>query len=117
MRVPRTSGGFNAWLLQRLTGIILIFLLLIHFGVVHNFPKGGGLSYAVVAPRLATATWKVFDLLFLVCALFHGLNGVWMVVQDYVHGEGVQNWIFYALCTLGLILLVLGTTSVIPFKA
>jgi len=117
MRFPRTSGGFYAWLFQRLTGILLVFLLLIHFAVVHHLPKPGELNYAVVAPRLATATWKVFDLVFLVCALFHGLNGVWMVVQDYVSSEGAQTWIFYALCTLGLILLALGAITIIPFKA
>jgi succinate dehydrogenase / fumarate reductase membrane anchor subunit len=117
MKFPRTSGGFYAWFFQRLTGILLVILLLIHFAITHNLPKGGEVSYAVVAPRLATATWKVFDLTFLVCALFHGLNGVWMVVQDYVSGEGAQTWIFYALCTLGLILLVLGAITVIPFKA
>ncbi len=117
MRYPRTSGGFYAWFFQRLTGILLVILLLVHFAIVHNLPKAGGLNYAVVAPRLATATWKVFDLMFLVCALFHGLNGVWMVVQDYVSSETAQSWIFYALCTLGLILLVLGAITVIPFKA
>jgi len=117
MKFPRTSGGFYAWLFQRLTGILLVILLVVHFAITHNLPKGGNVTFALVAPRLATATWKVFDLTFLVCALFHGLNGVWMVVQDYVSSETAQTWIFYALCTLGLVLLILGAITVIPFKA
>ncbi len=116
MKEKRTSGGFYAWLFQRITGAILVVLLLLHFWVTHGLPKPEGVTYERIAPRLATPTWKVIDMLFLVCALYHGLNGVWMVVQDYVDSELWQGIIFFLLVTVGGILFFLGATTVIPFK-
>ncbi len=117
MKEKRTSGGFYAWLFQRITGVILLVLLLVHFWVTHGLPKPEGVTYERIAPRLATPTWKVIDMVFLVCALYHGLNGVWMVVQDYVDSELWQGIIFFLLVTVGGILFFLGAITVIPFKA
>jgi succinate dehydrogenase / fumarate reductase membrane anchor subunit len=115
MNEKRTSGGFYAWLLQRITGVVLAVLLIAHFIVTHGLPHPSGVTYARIAPRLATPTWKVIDMLFLACALYHGLNGVWMVLQDYVDSEGMQTFLFGVLCVLGAILFFLGAITVIPF--
>ncbi len=109
------SGGAVAWFLQRLSGLVLIVLLLVHFAVLHG---GDGLvTYEKVASRLATPAWKTFDLLFLVLGIFHGMNGFLMVIRDYA-APGWKRGALYAVAVIGgAVLLILGFLTVIPFRA
>lgn len=108
------SGGALAWFIQRLSGFALIIFLMIHFVRMHFFI--GDLTYENVARSLVNPLWKTFDLAFLVLALYHGLNGIWAVVLDYVNSRPWQVAIYSALVFLGLFLLVLGTITILPFS-
>lgn len=109
------SGGATAWFLQRLSGLFLIVLLLVHFAVLHG---GDGLvTYEKVAARLATPAWKTFDLLFLVLGIFHGMNGLLMVIRDYATTGWKRGTLYAVVVVAGLVFLVLGCITVIPFRA
>ncbi len=109
------SGGAVVWFLQRLSGLVLIVLLLVHFAVLHG---GDGLvSYEKVVSRLATPEWKTFDLLFLVLGLFHGMNGFLMVVRDYAAPGWKRGALYAAVVVAGAVFLILGCLTVIPFRA
>ncbi len=109
------SGGAVAWFFQRLSGLVLIVLLLVHFAVLHG---GDGLvTYEKVAARLATPAWKTFDLLFLVLGIFHGMNGFLMVVRDYAAPGWKRGALYAAVVVAGVVVLVLGCLTVIPFQA
>ena len=110
------TGGIYGWLFQRISGVVLIILLCAHFIIMHYFADGE-VSYDIVKERLANPFWKTFDMTFLSLALYHGLNGAWSVVQDYFPKPVVRIIVFSFLCCLGLILLVLGTITIVPFKA
>ena len=108
------SGGAVAWFLQRLSGLVLIILLLVHFAVLHG---GDGLvTYEKVASRLATPAWKTFDLLFLVLGIVHGMNGLLMVVRDYAAPGWKRGALYAAVIVAGAVFLVLGCLTVIPFQ-
>lgn len=107
------SGGALGWFVQRLSGFVLIAFLLIHFVRMHFVI--GDLTYENVAKNLANPYWKTFDLAFLVLALYHGLNGLWAVILDYVNNRPWQVAIYSVLVLLGLALLVLGTITILPF--
>ncbi len=109
------SGGAAAWFLQRLSGLVLVVLLLVHFAVLHG--GDGVVTYGKVASRLATPEWKTFDLLFLVLGIFHGMNGLLMVIRDYA-APGWKRGAFYAAVVVaGAVLLILGCLTIIPFQA
>ncbi len=109
------SGGAVAWFLQRLSGLVLVVLLLVHFAVLHG---GDGLvTYEKVVARLATPEWKTFDLLFLVLGIFHGMNGFLMVARDYAAPGWKRGALYAAVVVAGAVLLVLGCLTIIPFRA
>ncbi len=109
------SGGAVAWFLQRLSGLVLVVLLLVHFAVRHG---GDGLvTYEKVVARLATPEWKTFDLLFLVLGIFHGMNGFLMVVRDYAAPGWKRGALYAAVAVAGAVVLVLGCLTIIPFRA
>ncbi len=74
------------WLLQRITGALLLVLLAAHFWVEHFMTapvRHGELTYEIVAARLANPAWRAIDIAFLIVALYHGLNGLRNIVLDY----------------------------------
>ena len=107
--------GSWRWLFQRVSGIALLVLLLTHFGVTHFFP-GGEVTYQKVVLRLSYPDWKFFNLTFLVLALFHGLNGGWTILEDYLENGWLRVTLFGVLLVAGLSLLVLGTLTTLAFQ-
>ncbi len=109
------SGGATAWFLQRLSGLVLVALLLVHFAVLHG--GDGVVTYEKVASRLATPAWKTFDLVFLVLGIFHGMNGLLMVIRDYAAAGWKRGALYAVVVVAALVALVLGCLTVIPFQA
>lgn len=117
-RFPGSSAtGAQAWLWQRVTGAILVVLLVGHFLLKH-FGMGGvegeGITHALVVAQLRNPWWLVFELVFLVMALWHGLNGVWMVAADYLHAPVLRVGVYLALWVVGFVSLVLGLVTLLP---
>ena len=88
------ARGAFFWLFQRVTGVILAIFLFTHVKVLHwdfNFTTQGLLDFSFVLERLqGNLGWLIFYFLFIISALFHGLNGLWAVVLDFRPARGVQ---------------------------
>jgi len=110
------SGGAFHWFLQRVSGVVLFILLLVHFLTTHYFPVGD-ITYQKVLARLSQPGWKLFYMVFIALGLYHGINGIWIIVQDYVARSSWRFIILGLLMVAGLILFMLGSITVIPFKA
>lgn len=114
-----SNTGAMSWFFQRISGLLLVVLLLLHFGLIHGTEVDEELhqvTYKPVAERLASSAWKTLDLAFLFLAVFHGLNGLWMVLGDYVQRAWARNTLFTFVCILGFILLILGSVTILSFK-
>ncbi len=109
------SGGAFHWFFQRVSGLVLLILLFVHFLVTHYFPVAD-VTYQTVAARLSQPGWKLFYTVFLALGLYHGINGIWIVVHDYVSRSSWRLIILGLLMVAGLVLFMLGTITVIPFK-
>lgn len=109
------SGGAIHWFLQRVSGLCLVVLIAVHTITAHyNLPQGG-LSFEWVAGRLSQPLWKLFYLFLLILCVYHGLNGIWIMVQDYLHKDGWRVTVFGGLIVLGVLMLGLGSLTIIPF--
>ena len=104
------------WLIQRISGAFLAVFLFTHVKVLHwDFDFTQGLiDFSFVIDRLqGNIGWLVFYFLFILSAMFHGLNGLWAVILDFRPSRGIQlAWLtviwaagilmaFYAIQTLG----------------
>jgi len=110
-----TSGGALMWFFQRVTGIYLAVVLFLHVIMLHVTLKEE-ISFSAIAERVSTPLWKTIDITFLVVALFHGLYGLWIVLDDYVHRGWLRVLIFGAISIVALIYVVLGIVTLIPFE-
>jgi len=109
------SGEFN-WLMQRVSGVALLVLLLGHFFIQHfiGAPVGGA-GYEAVAERLSGLGWKLFDMTFVTFALYHGINGIFMVIEDYVYSGWRVFWKGF-FWVVGILYWILAALTIIPFK-
>ncbi len=105
------SGGAVGWFFQRLTGIVLAPILLVHLFTMHRVHEHG-LAFESVTELLSKPYWKVLELTFLVLALYHALNGIYALLQDYVKRPGVRMTLFSLVVLVGLVLLVFGMVTV-----
>jgi len=108
------TGTFD-WLFQRVTGVALAVILGVHFILLHYLGTGN-VTYETAAPRLASPYYKGLQLLFLVLALYHAMNGIKLVIDDYVHNPGCRvvltslNWV----ATIAFFLF--GAITILTFK-
>lgn len=114
----RPAGGLElwSWLFMRISGIVLLFLAVGHVLIMHVIGTGvSRVNFAFVATRWQNPFWRSWDWALLVLALLHGINGLRVIVQDYVKWPSARfavNMFFYV---VGFGLFVLGTVVVFTF--
>ena len=114
---PSNSGGFEtfSWYYFRISGVLLIVLVLLHLFFMHVQTDVACTTYAFVAARYANPLWRLFDWLLLTIGLTHGMNGLRVVIDDYVHTPGRRVLFMSIAGVLLLIFLMLGTITLITF--
>src|ERR1039457_5810796 len=104
-----------AWLMQRVTAVLLIACLAIHLTATHIF-NIGKLDFDNIAARLANYGMVVVDLTLLAAGLFHALNGLRMVLMDYWFTSRSRARVLYGvLWVVGIVLMVYGTWALWPW--
>lgn len=113
-----SGGGFEtfSWYFIRISGIALIFLVIIHLLLVHVTTDVACTTFQFVALRYVNPLWRLFDWLLLTLALLHGMNSMRIVVDDYVRSRTWRVGILSTLAVLTLIFFMLGTITIITFQ-
>jgi succinate dehydrogenase hydrophobic anchor subunit len=101
-------GGMWPWLGQRVTAVLVIVTILVHLVLTH-YVAIGELSYDNIGERLAVRAVLVNDIVLLVAVVFHGLNGLRMVVLDWgLSGSGGRRAFDVVLWVVGIAAVIFG---------
>lgn len=118
---PVTTGGFSwelfSWYFMRVSGIGLVFLAIIHLFVMHVSNDVSQTTYDFVAARYANPFWRVYDLLLLTFALFHGLNGLRVIIDDYVRNNAWRLAWQTFIAAVAIVFWLTGTLTIVTFQA
>ncbi|HEY9438379.1 MAG TPA: succinate dehydrogenase hydrophobic membrane anchor subunit [Streptomyces sp.] len=112
----RTNFEMYAWLFMRLSGIVLVVLVLGHLLI--QLVLDGGVSkigFAFVAGRWASPFWQLWDLGMLWLAMLHGANGLRTVINDYAERDSSRFWLKMLLYTATVFTVLLGTLVIYTF--
>ena len=118
-RGPRpTQSGFEtfSWYYFRVSGVLLIFLVIIHLIIMHVTTDVAKTTYDFVAARYANPFWRLYDWALLTLSLTHGMNGLRVVIDDYVHVARNRLILLSAAAILLVIFFMLGTITLITFQ-
>ena len=107
------KSGMWGWLLQRITGFLLIIGMFVHYLRLHFF-NHGELSTQIVSKQL-TPGWVFFDICLLAVVIYHGFYGVLGIIHDYNPSQEAKQGLFYLSLAAGIILFIFGSFSLITF--
>lgn len=115
-RTTRTNFELYGWLFMRLSGVVLVVLVLGHLLI--QLVLDGGVSkigFAFVAGRWASPFWQAWDLVMLWLAMLHGANGLRTVINDYAEKPKTRFWLKNLLYTATVFTVLLGTLVIFTF--
>jgi succinate dehydrogenase / fumarate reductase membrane anchor subunit len=112
----RTNYEMWSWIFMRVSGIVLVFLVLGHL-LIMNILDGGvqRINFAFVAGRWSSPFWQVWDLLQLWLAMIHGANGLRTIINDYSERDQTRFWLKAALLVATVFTIALGTLVIFTF--
>jgi len=115
-RSSRTNFEMLAWLFMRLSGVVLVFLVLGHL-LIQLVLDGGvsKVSFAFVVGRWANPFWQIWDLAMLWLAMLHGANGMRTVINDYAQTATTRTWLKGILAAATIFTVLLGTLVIFTF--
>lgn len=99
----RWHAGYVAWLLNRVTGILITFYLVMHIWVIHHLAHGPE-HYQRVMQFLSSKLFMVFEFLLIGVVLFHMMNGIRIVLVDFGKAATNQKATFWVLMAIGVVL-------------
>ena len=102
----RWHAGYVAWLLNRITGILITFYLVMHIWVIHHLAHGPE-SYSKVMEFLGSKFFMLMELGIIGVVLYHMMNGVRIVLVDFGNAVWHHKAVFWALMAIGVVLYVL----------
>lgn len=115
-RTKANNFEMNSWLFMRLSGLLLVALVLGHLFV--NLMLGRGINavdFAFVAGKWTNPFWQTWDLAMLWLAELHGVNGLRTIINDYAEREATRFWLKALLYLSAVIVLLLGTLVIFTF--
>ena len=96
---PAAANPFERamWLFMRISGIVMIFLVFLHITIMHFINDITAITGQFVFNRFAVLpAWAWIDLAILFFAWIHGLNGLRVVLTDYIRrgtGRKIVLWV------------------------
>ena len=120
-RTPQRNGQRSnfelySWLFMRISGIVLVLLVLGHL-LIMNVLDGGvqRINFAFVAGRWSSPFWQTWDLLMLWLAMIHGTNGMRTIINDYAERDQTRFWLKMLLYVAAGFTVILGTLVIFTF--
>jgi succinate dehydrogenase / fumarate reductase membrane anchor subunit len=105
-----------AWLFMRVSGVVLLFLAIGHLVIMHLINSIDNIDYQFVVERWATPFWRIYDGLMLILALLHGVNGLRVILDDYLRPGPWRTLWLVLLYTSTFVILFMGLLVLFTFQ-
>ena len=101
---------------MRVSGALLVLMVLAHFGIMHLYYGVTHIDFSVVAARYGTPFWRIYDLVLMLLAVTHVMNGAKMIIDDYVHPRSWRTAVLCLVWAIGFIFLAMGGFTILTFR-
>ena len=88
--------GMWAWILFRISGLVLAFYLFVHIGVISQGRASGAHTLNRIFTTFDKPLFVFLDLMLVAAVLYHALNGVRIVLMDLGYGIRQHKLVFLA---------------------
>lgn len=110
----RSTVGMLAWILHRLSGLLLTVYVLFH---IYNLraAQQSAQSLTQVLQGAQTPFWRFMYLLLLLGLLFHTFNGIRLLAFDVGKGLSIQRQLFWVAFVLTIAIFVFSAVMVFTY--
>jgi succinate dehydrogenase / fumarate reductase, membrane anchor subunit len=115
-RRPKQSFETWSWFFMRVSGLVLLFLALVHFALTHIVNDVVDTDAGFVFRRWDNPLWRLFDWTLLALALLHGLNGMRWSIDDYIRSRPTRAAVKAVLYSVSGVLFAYGTFTIVTFQ-
>lgn len=105
--------GMWAWFFQRITGLALVFYVLLHI-VLMSSSIWGGTTFDFILAILQSPFFLVLDLFLILAVLYHGLNGIRIVLFDLGIGVRRQKAVLGAILAVVAVIFAYSIIIIVP---
>lgn len=105
------------FLFMRLSGVALIFLAIGHMMIQHVLNEVHTLTLEFVRQQWMSWGWRTYDLFLLIFAFVHGINGLRIVLEDYVHNPRTVRFLRWALLIFAIVTIIWSAVAILTFDA
>lgn len=116
-RRPRVNTEVWSWYFMRVSGLVLLFLALLHFFMTHILYDVVETDASFVAGRWQNPLWRLYDWALLALGLLHGVNGLRFIINDYVPTAWKRAATKAFMYTLVGVLFGYGTLTIVTFQS
>ncbi|MBP2017962.1 succinate dehydrogenase / fumarate reductase cytochrome b subunit [Symbiobacterium terraclitae] len=101
--------GMWSHALHRISGVAIVFFLLMHIWEITSVVRGGAEGFTQKMAGMAGRIWVIGEWLLFLALVFHGINGVRLVLLDLGWGIHTQKRNFWVVMVLSAILIAIGS--------
>jgi succinate dehydrogenase / fumarate reductase cytochrome b subunit len=108
------STGFISFFLRRFTGLVLVLYLGVHMWVIGS-ATGGAEAFNARMEIFDSPFNKILEILLLAAVLYHGFDGIRLLIVHFFDVTDYRKSLFYAAFALAALLTVVGGIPMILF--
>ena len=109
-----TSTGFISFVLRRISGVALALYLFLHMWVIGSINQGPEVFDARLA-TVQTPLFKLMEVLLLAAVVYHGFDGIRLLIIHYFNVTDRRKSLFYAMFAMAAIVTIAGGIPLILF--
>lgn len=111
----REYSGTLAWLIQRLTGLLLLFYLFLHVRTVHKLSDGPA-AFDEAMKMFQQPVFKCLEIALLGVVILHALNGIRITLLDLGISQKGERQLFWRFALgVGALLFFAGALPILLF--
>ena len=107
--------GMWAWILFRISGLVLALYLFVHMWVISQGRASGAHRLNHIFNMFDKPLFVFLDLMLVAAVLYHALNGVRIILMDLGVGIRSHKTVFWVLMTIAAVLLGVFVTVAFPY--
>ncbi len=101
------STGFISFVLRRFTGLVLVIYLGLHMWVIGSATRGAE-AFNARMEVFDTPINKILEILLLAAVLYHGFDGIRLLIVHYFDVTDYRKSLFYAAFAISALLTIVG---------
>ena len=108
------TTGFVSFVLRRLTGVALVLYLFMHMWVIGSINQGPEVFNARLN-IVQTPFFKLAEIALLAAVIYHGLDGIRLLMVNWFKITDYRKSLFYAVFALSVLIVIAGGIPILLF--